>query len=52
MRTYCISVWCCDVIEIYFVDLAESEKANIKTFNEKLNLKDWQTIIAWSLLEE
>lgn len=52
MRTYYVTVWCCDVIEIYYIELAETEKANIKTINEKLKLKDWQTIISWSLLEE
>lgn len=51
MRTYYVTVWEGDVIEIYFVDLTESEKANLKTFSEKLYLKAWQTIISWSLIE-
>lgn len=53
MKTYYVTVWEGDgVIEQYFFDLSESEKANVKTFAEKLHLKDWQTIIAWSLIEK
>lgn len=54
MRTYYVTVWDGDVMEQYFIDLTESEKANAKTFNKKLHPKDWQTItiIAWSLIEE
>lgn len=51
MRTYYVTIWDGDVIE-KFVYLAESEKADLKTFNEKLHLKEWETIIAWSLIEE
>ena len=52
MRSYYVTVWEGDgYIGEYVFDLAESEKANAKTFSEKLHLKDWQTIIAWSLTE-
>lgn len=52
MRTYYVTVWGGDgLIDPYTVDLAESEKANAKTFTEKLKLKWWHTIIAWSLVE-
>jgi len=52
MRTYYVAVWEGDALKQYFIDLTESEKANIKTFSEKLNLKCWCTIIAWSLVEK
>lgn len=52
MRTYYVTIWDGDVIKHFFVYLAESEKTDLKTFNEKLHLKEWETIIAWSLIEE
>ena len=52
MRTYYVAVWEGDVLEQYSIDLAESEKANVKTFSEKLHSKPWHTIIAWSLIEK
>ena len=51
MRTYYVTVWDGDVIE-HFIDLSNSEKADLKTIKEKLHVKDWETIIAWSLIEE
>ncbi len=51
MRSYYVTVWEGDCIESYCVDLEKSEKANVKTFSEKLHLKYWHTIIAWSLTE-
>ena len=52
MRTYYVTIWQGDCIESCCIDLFESEKANVKTFKEKLNLKEWETIISWSLIEE
>lgn len=52
MRTYYVAVWEGDVLKQYSVDLSESEKANVFTFSEKLNLKYWHIIIAWSLVEK
>jgi hypothetical protein len=52
MKTYYVTVWADDgIIEPYTVNLAESEKANAKTFSAKLHLKYWHTILAWSLVE-
>lgn len=51
MRTYYVAVWMGDELTEQHVVLTESEKANVKTFKEKLNLKYWHTIIAWSLEE-
>lgn len=52
MRTYYVTVWEGDVLEVYDIELTESEKANAKTFAEKLHSKYWHTIIAWSLIEK
>ncbi len=55
MRTYYVTVWFDgNYIAPYLIDLTESEKANVITFKEKLNLKNWPSavIIAWSLIEK
>ena len=52
MRIYHVTVWDGEDVIEYAIDLSESEKANKKTFKEKISLKYWHTIIAWSLVEE
>lgn len=53
MRMYYVAVWYDgNYMQPHYVNLSASEKANERTFAEKLNLKGPSAvIIAWSLRE-
>lgn len=52
MRKYYVTVWNGDFVEEYDIKLSENEKANAKTFRDKIRAYDYESIIAWSLVEK
>ena len=52
MKKYYVTVWNGDSIEGYDIGLSGNEKANAKIFRYKLHLRHYESIIAWSLVEE